>query len=120
MTKGNPKSSGSNKNILRLTYFISAVFALMIGYMVWFVQIESEDAVNNSYNARLDHLSDQVIRGKILSNDGRILAETIIGEDGSETRGYPFGPLFCHVAGWATRGKTGIEEFGEFLPSYVP
>ncbi len=114
MTKGNPKSSGSNKNILRLTYFISAVFALMIGYMVWFVQIESEDAVNNSYNARLDHLSDQVIRGKILSNDGRILAETIIGEDGSETRGYPFGPLFCHVAGWATRGKTGIEDLANF------
>ena len=42
MTKGNPKSSGSNKNILRLTYFISAVFALMIGYLVWFVQVKAK------------------------------------------------------------------------------
>ena len=86
----------------------------MIGYMVWFMQVESENAINNPYNARLDHLSEQIIRGKILSNDGRVLAETMVGEDGAEVRGYPYGPLFCHTVGWATRGKTGIEELANF------
>ena len=114
MRKRNSKSPDSNKNILRLTYAITAVFALMIGYMVWFMQAESENAINNPYNARLDHLSEQVIRGKILSNDGRVLAETIVGEDGAEVRGYPYGPLFCHTVGWATRGKTGMEELANF------
>ena len=64
----------------------------MIGYMVWFMQAESENAINNPYNARLDHLSEQVIRGKILSNDGRVLAETIVGEDGAEVRGLSIRP----------------------------
>lgn len=110
----NPKSPGSNKNILRLTYFTALVFALMTGYLVWFIQVESENVMNNSYNARIGHLSDQVIRGKILSNDNRILAETIVGEDGKEVRSYPYGPLFCHAVGWSTRGKTGIEELANF------
>ena len=64
--KGNSNSPGSNGNILILTYLISAVFVLLIGYLVWFIEARSENALNNSYNARLEHLSDKVIRGKNL------------------------------------------------------
>ena len=112
--KGNSNSPGSNGNILILTYLISAVFVLLIGYLVWFIEARSENALNNSYNARLEHLSDKVIRGKILSNDGRVLAQTLTGEDGTETRIYPYGSLFCHAAGWSTRGKTGVEDLANF------
>ncbi len=112
--KRNSGSPGSNGNILILTYLISAVFVLLTGYLVWFIEAQSENALNNSYNARLEHLSDKVIRGEILSNDGRILAQTLVGEDGEERRVYPYGPLFCHAVGWSTRGKTGVEDLANF------
>lgn len=112
--KRNSGSPGSNGNILILTYLISAVFVLLTGYLVWFIEAQSENALNNSYNARLEHLSDKVIRGEILSNDGRILAQTLVGEDGEEERVYPYGPLFCHAVGWSTRGKTGVEDLANF------
>lgn len=112
--KRNSNFPGSNGNILILTYLISAVFALLMGYLVWFIEIQSENALNNSYNARLEHLSDKVIRGEILSNDGRALAQTLVGEDGTEERVYPYGPLFCHAVGWCTRGKTGVEDLANF------
>lgn len=113
--------SGSNNNILFVTYLIGAVFLLLVLYFVWFMQAESEDVINNPYNGRLAQLSERVVRGDILSNDGRILAETVQGEDGSETRSYPYGSLFCHVVGWSTRGKTGLESLADFylLSSHI-
>ena len=113
--------SGSNKNILLVTYLIGAVFALLVVYFVWFMQAESEDVINNPYNGRLAQFSERVVRGDILSNDGRILAETVKGEDGSEIRSYPYGPLFCHVVGWSTKGKTGLESLADFylLSSHI-
>lgn len=71
--------------------------------------IESEEAINNSYNPRQELLATQNIRGNILTKDGDIIAETLVGENGAEKRFYPFENLFCHVVGYSTKGKTGIE-----------
>jgi len=70
--------------------------------------------INNSYNAGQQMLVLQNRRGKIYSNDGQILAETIVKEDGSEVRTYPFGELFSHVVGYSTKGKTGVEALANF------
>lgn len=38
-----------------------------------------------------------------------MLAETRVGDDGSETRVYPYANTFAHVIGYATNGKAGLE-----------
>lgn len=114
----NPKA---NKSIMAVTCVVVGIFVCLMGYMGYFLQIKSETVINNSYNARLDRFSDRILRGEILSSDGRILAETLTGEDGSETRNYPYGSLFAHVVGYSDRGKTGLEALGNFylLSSHI-
>lgn len=117
-SKPNPKA---NKNILYLTYVMVGLFVCMIGYFGYFLQFRSEDIINNSYNARLDRFSDRIVRGEILSGDGRVLAQTMVGADGTEIRHYPYDALFAHVVGYSDHGKTGIESLANFylLSSHV-
>lgn len=114
----NPKA---NRNILLITYLAAALFIGLMVYFGWFLQLKSEDVINNSYNARLDSFADRVVRGEIKSSDGRILAETNVDETGNETRYYPYDSLFAHVVGYSSRGKTGLEALGNFylLTSHV-
>lgn len=123
--KGEKKDQNqkTNQNILGMTYLVVLIFAGILVYFAYFLQIESEQVINNSYNSRLDSFSDRVVRGEILANDGSILAQTLTAEDGTETRNYPYGRLFSHVVGYSsrTKGKTGIEALGNFymLTSHV-
>ena len=114
----NPKA---NRHILMITYAVAALFAGLVLYFAFFLQIKSENVINNSYNARLDSFSDWVVRGEILSSDGRVLAQTNVDENGGETRYYPYDSMFSHVVGYSTRGKTGLEALGNFylLTSHV-
>ena len=110
--KPNPKA---NRNILLIVYLIVGLFIGMSVYLGYFIQVESEDVINNPYNsARLNKFEEQVVRGRILASDGTILAETIVSEDGTETRSYPQGSLFAHVAGYSSMGKTGIESLANY------
>lgn len=114
----NPKA---NKSILLITYVIVGIFTAMIFYFGFFLQVKSESVINNSYNARLDLFEKQIIRGEILSQDGRILARTDVAEDGNETRIYPYDDLFAHAVGYSDHGKTGIEEQANYylLSSHI-
>lgn len=116
--KTNPKA---NRSILVVTYVMVGLFVCMLGYFGYFLQVRSETVINNSYNARLDRFSDRVIRGEILSSDGRVLAQTRVSEDGAETRDYPYDALFAHVVGYSDHGKTGLEALANFylLTSHV-
>lgn len=92
----------------------TGLFVLMIGYLVYFQVVKSRETINNTYNARLDTFEKKVVRGKILAQDGQVLAYTKVSEDGTETRYYPFDCTFSHVLGYSDYGKTGIEELGNF------
>ena len=81
----------------------------MTGYLVYFVSTKEQELINNSYNSRQEILISKNYRGSIYSADGKILAETIVDEKGTEQRKYPYGDIFSHVIGFSTRGKTGIE-----------
>ena len=72
--------------ILYVTYAFTLLFIVMIGYFGWFLQVRSQNVIGSSYNARLDRFSDRVVRGKILSADRQVLAETLVSADGTETR----------------------------------
>lgn len=112
----------ADKNILRITYAFAALFIGMCLYLGWFLQVDSETVINSSYNARLDRFSDRIVRGKILSSDGKVLAETQVAEDGTEKRYYPYNYLYVHSVGYSGKnGKTGIESLANFylLSSHV-
>lgn len=112
-SKPNPKA---NRNILWLAYGAVVLFVCMGLYIGYFLQVESENVIGNPYNARLNSFGDRVIRGKILSDDGTVLAETVVsdGSGGTETRRYPYESMFAHVAGYSSMGKTGIESLANF------
>mgnify|MGYP000986817851 CR=1 FL=1 len=106
---------------MALTYCMVAVFLGMAGYLGYFMAVKSDKVINNPYNARIAGMADRVVRGKLLADDGTVIAETVVGEDGKETRSYPYGELFAHVAGYSTMGKTGLESLVNFhlLSSHV-
>ncbi len=120
MNRGTPNPK-ANKSILLAAYLVVGLFVGLMGYLGYFLQVKSENVINNSYNARLDSFSDRIVRGDILSSDGRVLAGTEVGEDGTETRRYPYGSLFAHAVGYSDRGKTGLEALANFylLSSHV-
>ena len=113
MKKGKPNPK-ANRNILWFVYGVVGVFLCMSLYLAYFIFAESEDIINNPYNARINGMEKRVIRGKILADDGAVLAETLVSEDGTETRSYPKGQQFAHVVGYSTVGKTGIESLANF------
>lgn len=107
----NPKA---NRHILLAAYGMAALFAGLILYFAWFLQVKSDTVIISSYNPRLESFSDRVVRGEILSNDGRVLASTTADGAGNEVRSYPYGPLFSHVVGYTSKGKTGLEALANF------
>ena len=114
MKKGKPNPK-ANRNITFFLYGIVILFLCMCVRFGYFIQVESENVINNSYNsARLNLFESRVIRGKILAADGTILAETMVGDDGSETRAYPYKDLYAHVLGYSSLGKSGIESLANY------
>ena len=103
-----------NREYTFVSWFFVAVFAAMIGYLVYFNVVKSEDFINSPYNTRQDTFSDRVVRGQILSSDGEILAKTDVYEDGSEDRIYPYANIFAHVIGYDSNGKSGLESEANF------
>ena len=79
--------------------FFVLIFVSMIVYLIYFDQVKSEDFINSPYNTRQDSFSDRVVRGKIVSSDGQVLAQTNVYEDGTEERTYPYSNIFAHVVG---------------------
>jgi peptidoglycan glycosyltransferase len=108
------KKSSKNREFAVITYTFLAAFLCLMGYFAYFQFVRSEDFINNPYNTRQEILAAQVVRGKILSADGKTLAETLTDADGEETRSYPYGRMFAHVVGYSTSGRTGIESIANF------
>lgn len=104
-----PKKRGRNKEYAIVTYVFLTLFICMTAYLIYFMQVKSDDFINNSYNARLATLADQTIRGDILANDGTILAKTQVDEQLNETRYYPYGRVFAHAVGYSVNGMAGAE-----------
>ena len=112
-SKPNPKA---NRNILWFVYAAIFLFLAMGIYVGYFLVVKSDTVIDNPYNARATIFQDRVTRGKILADDGTVLAKTVTATDsnGPEVREYPYGSLFAHAVGYSTVGKTGIESLANF------
>lgn len=109
-SKSVSNNNSEKKAILSVVYIFVGLFVLMMGYFTYFLLIKRDDVVNSTYNLRHDVLSKRIIRGKILSSDGKVLAETITDDEGNEIRAYPYKDMYANVVGRVARGRTGIEE----------
>lgn len=108
------KRRARNREYTFVSWFFVAVFMAMIGYLVYFNVVKSEDFINSPYNTRQDTFSDRVVRGQILSSEGEILAKTDVYDDGTEDRIYPYANIFSHVIGYDSNGKSGLESEANF------
>ncbi len=108
------KAAGNSRQLMFLTYIFVGVFLAMMVYTVYYQAVKSSEVINSSYNKRQDIFADKVVRGKILSKDNEVLAETQVAADGSEQRYYPYENIFAHVVGYSSKGKAGIEANANF------
>ena len=103
------KKKQNNAEFTVVTYIFTTIFIMMIAYFVYFLAIESEDFINNSYNSLQTLFEEDVVKGEIVTSDGYVIAETITDESGNETRTYPYGKLFSHVTGYTRNSSAGLE-----------
>lgn len=104
----------SNNEIAGLTYFFVILFIGIIIYLAYFTYFLSDDVINNSYNPRQDIYAKKIVRGDILDRNENVLATTIISDDLSEKRYYPYGNMFAHAVGFSEHGKSGVESQANF------
>lgn len=108
----------SVKTINRQIYVIGTIFvvafAAMAVHVALYIQNDSAETINNTYNKRSDVLEQTIHRGDIYSADGKILAQTIDNEDGTFYRYYPYDNMYCHVVGSYDKGKTGLELYENY------
>lgn len=99
-----------NREIVALTYLMTALMLGMLAYYVYFISMDSKNVVNNPYNKRQMLLAERVKRGNILGSKGEVLAATRTDKSGEEYREYPYDAMFCHVVGRFSNTRTGIEQ----------
>lgn len=114
--RGRGRERARNKEFARVTYFFVILFIALMIYIVYFTIIRAGSFVNSPYNKRQDLFAETVVRGDIVDRNGNVLAETLVADDGTETRNYPYGSVFAHVIGYSDTelGKTGLESVENF------
>ena len=116
------KQGKKNNQDRKMIYTIAAIFimlfALLIGYMVYFTIFKQKQMAVHPQNTRLNSLESEVIRGNIYDTTTKELLATTT-EDGE--RYYPYKSLYAHPIGYAQSGKTGVEALANqqlLYPSY--
>jgi len=124
--------------IVRLFGLIVVLFALLIFFTTRWTVIDASKLDNSSLN-RLTLIQElKIKRGRILADDGTVLARSVPAGGGTWKRSYPTGPLFAQAVGFSnlaqgsaaglelsdgsyTRGlQTGLNSiFGQLTPTRV-
>lgn len=108
------KSRQKNNKMYLILFVFFCVYAAMAAFFVHYNLSRESELFNNTYNSRQELMAEQNIRGTIYSSDGEKLAYTVTKEDGTEERVYPYGEAFCHVIGYASHGKSGVEALANY------
>jgi penicillin-binding protein A len=98
--------------IIRLFGLIVVLFALLIGWTSRWTVFDASSLQDNALNVRtlIDQL--KIKRGRIIADDGSVLARSTPAAGGTWDRFYPTGPLFSQPVGYsiATQGRAaGLE-----------
>jgi peptidoglycan glycosyltransferase len=98
--------------ITRVFVAIVALFGLLIVFTTRWTVIDSSKLANNSLNVRTLIDEMKIKRGRILADNGMVLARSVPGPAHTWNRSYPTGPLFAQAVGYSipARGEAaGLE-----------
>jgi penicillin-binding protein A len=102
-----------SSQITRLFGLVVVLFALLAIFTTRWTVIEAHSLNHNTLNHRTLIAAEQVKPGRILADDGTVLAESVPAPGGIFTRRYPTGPEFAQAVGFAflaTYGYAGLEQ----------
>lgn len=100
------------RRISALTVVFTLLFAVLIGNLTYIQIIKADDYKAMPNNNHTLAWNERNQRGAILTNDGTVLAQSVLGEDGvTYVRQYPQGSMAAHLVGYSSSqyGQTGIE-----------
>ncbi len=109
-----------DKNIRRLGIFYAVLIGALVLNLTWLQVMHNNELTANPDNRRRLVEEYGVKRGRILTSDGVLLAESLEGTgDIKYTRHYPQGVLYDHVTGYDSPqfGRTGHRVPVQRLPA---
>ncbi len=104
------KKSGQQRRMVSVCSLILLLLCGMTAYFLCVTIPEAKKVYYNDYNRRIRETEKTMPKGKILASDGTILAQSIVGTDGSLYRLYPHGESAAFVTGQMLMGCNGLEE----------
>ena len=93
-----------NRQIVKLFAFIVVLFALLIGFTSYWSVFDAKALKEEEANKRPLFEQQQIKRGRILADDGTVIARSVPKGHGSDlryVRRYPQGKLFGHPIGYS-------------------
>ncbi len=107
-----PNISNKSRNVqfAVVMYFFLALFIALCIYFCYFLAFKSDDFINSPYNARLEKLAENIIRGDIVDKNGVVLASS----SSDNVRSYPYSNMYAHAIGYDSNGMSGVELDGNF------
>jgi peptidoglycan glycosyltransferase len=105
-----------NRQIVKLFAFIVVLFAVLIGFTSYWSVFDAKALKEKDANARPLFEQQQIKRGRILADDGTVIARSVPKGHGASlryVRRYPEGNLFGHPIGYsfANQGDSEFEQF---------
>jgi peptidoglycan glycosyltransferase len=104
-----------NRQIIKLFAFITVLFAVLIGFTSWWSVFNAKALKEENANQRPLLEQQQIPRGRILADDGSVIAKSYSKGHGTGKRfirRYPLGALFGHPIGYSfvRYGQTEFEQ----------
>jgi peptidoglycan glycosyltransferase len=90
-----------NQPIMRLYGVVVLLFALLVVFTSRWTVFDSQALQNNTLNKRTLIDEERIKRGRILADDGTVLARSIPARGGIWNRAYPTGALFSQAVGYS-------------------
>ncbi len=102
-----------NQPIMRLFLAIVVLFTLLVLFTSRWTVFDSKALQNNVLNKRTLIDEEKIKRGRILADDGTVLAKSVPAPGGIWNRTYPTGSLFAQAVGYSNLAfgeAAGLEE----------
>jgi peptidoglycan glycosyltransferase len=102
-----------NRPIVRLYGLVVLLFALLVAFTSRWTIFVASSLRSNPLNARGLLEQERIARGRILADDGTVLARSVRGGEGTYERRYPKGEEFAHPIGYSYTdlSQSGLERF---------
>jgi peptidoglycan glycosyltransferase len=105
-----------NRQIVKLFGLVVVLFAVLVGFTSYWSVFDAEALKEKSANKRPLLEQQQIRRGRILADDGTVLARSVAKGRGANrryVRRYPEGALYGHPIGYSfvRQGDSELEQF---------